>query len=794
MRKLLYENLVMNDDFLPDFNTTEEFPSCEILIGQERARKAVETGLKIKEKGYNIFVAGPTGTGRRTFVQNILKEVAKNRPRPKDWAYVYNFDDPQFPKVLSLEPGFGREFKKDMGNLIDEVIEALNRLFESEEYASKRAEIEDEYTKAKNELWENLKMKAKELGFSVQLTPTGVLTVPIMDGKPITPDVYELLPEEKKKEIEEASMKVKHLVEGTLHRSRKLDRELREKLQELDRYGAIFVIGNLFDELKKKYSNNSDIIEYLEKVKNDILDNLQDLRSEDQEKKEFYKKKYSVNLIVDNSDSIGAPVVYERNPTYSNLFGKIEYYAKLGVLQTDFTMIRSGSLHRANGVFIILDAEDVLRNIHVWEGLKRTLMSGWLTIENLENVLGFSSTITLKPQPIPIDVKVFMIGTPLMYELLYAYDEDFRKLFKIKAEFDWEMENNENSVRDYLSFISSICNEHKLPHLTRDAVKRVLWYSARLSGDRTKLSTRFGEISKLIIEAGTIAKMSKKNFVEEKDIKVTMESMEERVRLLQEKYDAMLKKYDLMVEVSGEKIGQINGLTVIELGDHSFGIPIKITAKTYLGKVGVVDIQREADLSGKIHGKAVLILEGFFGSKYAQKTPISFSASISFEQVYTIVEGDSASLAETLALISAISKVPIKQSIAVTGSINQHGEVQPVGGVTEKVEGFFRVCKMRGLTGDQGVIVPRGNVKNLVLKDDVLEAVKKGIFHIWAVENVDEAIEIVTGKKAGKLTKKGVYEKGSVNYLVSKELERIKKLLEGKEEKKKKKRKKGKKE
>jgi len=794
MKKLSYENLVMNDDFLPDFNTTEEFPSCEILIGQERARKAVETGLKIKEKGYNIFVAGPTGTGRRTFVQNILKEVAKNRPRPKDWAYVYNFDDPQFPKVLSLEPGFGREFKKDMGNLIDEVIEALNRLFESEEYASKRAEIEDEYTKAKNELWENLKMKAKELGFSVQLTPTGVLTVPIMDGKPITPDVYELLPEEKKKEIEEASMKVKHLVEGTLHRSRKLDRELREKLQELDRYGAIFVIGNLFDELKKKYSNNSDIIEYLEKVKNDILDNLQDLRSEDQEKKEFYKKKYSVNLIVDNSDSIGAPVVYERNPTYSNLFGKIEYYAKLGVLQTDFTMIRSGSLHRANGGFIILDAEDVLRNIHVWEGLKRTLMSGWLTIENLENVLGFSSTITLKPQPIPIDVKVFMIGTPLMYELLYAYDEDFRKLFKIKAEFDWEMENNENSVRDYLSFISSICNEHKLPHLTRDAVKRVLWYSARLSGDRTKLSTRFGEISKLIIEAGTIAKMSKKNFVEEKDIKVTMESMEERVRLLQEKYDAMLKKYDLMVEVSGEKIGQINGLTVIELGDHSFGIPIKITAKTYLGKVGVVDIQREADLSGKIHGKAVLILEGFFGSKYAQKTPISFSASISFEQVYTIVEGDSASLAETLALISAISKVPIKQSIAVTGSINQHGEVQPVGGVTEKVEGFFRVCKMRGLTGDQGVIVPRGNVKNLVLKDDVLEAVKKGIFHIWAVENVDEAIEIVTGKKAGKLTKKGVYEKGSVNYLVSKELERIKKLLEGKEEKKKKKRKKGKKE
>ncbi len=793
MKKLSHEDLITSDEFLPEFNTTKEFPGCEILIGQERARKAVETGLKIKEKGYNVFVAGPTGTGRRTFVQNILKEVAKNRPRPKDWAYVYNFDDPQSPKALSLEPGLGKEFKKDMGNLIDEVIEALNKLFESEEYASRRAEIEDEYTKAKNELWEKLKMKAKELGFSVQLTPTGVLTVPVMDGKPVTPDIYELLPEEKKKEIEEASMKVKHLVEGTLHRSRRLDRELREKLQELDRYGAIFVIGSLFEELKKKYSSNSDIIEYLEKVKNDILDNLQDLRSEEPEKREFYKKKYSVNLIVDNSDSIGAPVVYERNPTYSNLFGKVEYYAKLGVLQTDFTMIRSGSLHKANGGFIILDAEDVLRNIHVWEGLKRTLMSGWLTIENLENVLGFSSTMTLKPQPIPIDVKVFMIGTPLMYELLYTYDEDFRKLFKIKAEFDWEMENNETNVRDYLSFISSICNEHELPHLTRNAVKRVLWYSTRLSGDRTKLSTRFGEISKLIIEAGTMAKLSKKDFVDEKELVATIESMEERVRLLQEKYDDMLKKYDLMVEVTGEKIGQINGLTVIELGDHSFGIPVKITAKTYLGKVGVIDIQREADLSGKIHGKAVLILEGFFGSKYAQKTPISFSASISFEQVYTVVEGDSASLAETLALISSISKVPIKQSIAVTGSINQHGEVQPVGGVTEKVEGFFRACKMRGLTGDQGVIIPKGNIKNLILKDEVLEAVKKGIFHIWAIENVDEAIEIVTGKKAGKLTKKGVYEKGSVNYLVSKELERMRKLLEGKEEKKGKKRKKGKK-
>jgi len=784
MKKLSYEDLIVNDEFLPEFDTTEEFPSCEILIGQDRARRAVETGLKIREKGYNIFVAGPTGTGRRTFVQNVLREVAKNRPRPRDWAYVYNFDDPQSPKAFSLEPGLGKEFKKDMGNLIDEVIEALNRLFESEEYASKRAEIEDEYTKAKNELWEKLKMKARELGFSIQLTPTGVLTVPMMDGKPVTPDIYELLPEEKRKEIEEASMKVKHLVEGTLHRSRKLDRELKEKLQELDRYGAIFVIGNLFDELKKKYSSNSDIIEYLEKVKSDVLDNLQDLRSEESEKREFYKKKYSVNLIVDNSDSIGAPVVYERNPTYSNLFGKVEYYAKLGVLQTDFTMIRSGSLHKANGGFIILDAEDVLRNIHVWEGLKRTLMSGWLTVENLENVLGFSSTMTLKPQPVPIDVKVFMIGTPLMYELLYTYDEDFRKLFKIKAEFDWEMENNESNVKDYLSFISSICNEHELPHLTREAAKRVLWYSTRLSGDRTKLSARFGEISKLIIEAGTIAKMSKKNLVEEKDITTTIESMEERVRLLQEKYDNMLKEYDLMVEVTGEKIGQINGLTVIELGDHSFGIPVKITAKTYLGKAGVVDIQREADLSGKIHGKAVLILEGFFGSKYAQKTPISFSASISFEQVYTVVEGDSASLAETLALISSISKVPIKQNIAVTGSINQHGEVQPVGGVTEKVEGFFRTCKMRGLTGDQGVIIPRGNIKNLILKDEILEAVKKGIFHIWAVENVDEAIEIVTGRKAGKLTKKGVYEKGSVNYLVSKELERIKKLLEEKEEKK----------
>jgi len=458
----------------------------------------------------------------------------------------------------------------------------------------------------------------------------------------------------------------------------------------------------------------------------------------------------------------------------------------MGIMVTDYTFIVPGSIHRANGGFLIMDSLDVLRYPYVWDTLKKTLIAGVARIENIEGRIGLSSMRAPRPEVIPVDTKVVIIGSELMYYMLYNYDPDFRKLFKIKSEFDWEMNLNDENTLKYIRFISNIVNKHSLLDFSADACKEIVKFGLRLSGDKQKLSTNFNKIESLLIEANQVAKNKSKQLVDAQDIKEAIEKAEERVRLVQEKYDEMILRGNIMVETEGKEIGQINGLTVSELGDYSFGMPVKITAKTYLGKMGVIDIQREADLSGKIHRKAVLTLENFLGWKYAQKTPISLSVSISFEQVYSYLEGDSASLAETLAVISAISDVPLKQSIAVTGSMNQHGEIQPVGGVPEKVEGFFRICESRGLTGEHGVIIPAANVENLVLKDEILQAIKEKKFHIWAVSNVDEAIEIMTDKKAGKLLKSGNYPRNTVNYLVCKKLEKMHNMLEGKTGRKKK--------
>ncbi len=786
--KVKYEDLVYKCPYLPDFSTSAELESTESFIGQERAKKAIEGALRINEKGFNVFVVGVPGTGRRSFITSYLEKQAMKMATPKDWVYVYNFSNPSEPKAISLDPGRGSQFKMDMQKLSEEVIESIEKIFESEDYAAKKSELEDDYMNKKTQLWEELQQKAKELGFSVQLTPTGVVSVPIYEGKPVTQEILDSLPEDVKQTFNENSRKLKHIIEGTLYKSRKLDREFKEKLKELDRYAALFTIGALFDEMRKQYESNYDVVQYLTDVENDILNNLADLRSEETELRQLYKKRYSVNLIVDNSHTLGAPVVYERNPTYSNLAGKVEYYSKGGVLFTDFTFIKAGALHKANGGFLILEAESLLRNPYAWEYLKRALLSEEITIENLESALGFSNVVSLKPQPIPLNVKVFLISSPRLYYLMYTYDEDVRKLFRIKSEFDWELEADEENVKKYLGFISSTCCKYQLSHLDKKAIEKVLWYSSRLAADREKLSVRFGEISGLIRESCSVASQRNEKVVREEDVKKAIEQMEERVNLIQIKYDSQIKSYDLMVETTGKKIGQVNGLTVLDLADHTFGIPVKITAKTHLGKPGVVDIHRESDLSGKIHSKAVLTIEGFFGERYAQQTPLSISASMSFEQVYSIVEGDSASVAEVVALISAIAKIPVNQEIAVTGSMNQHGEVQPVGGVTEKVEGFHRACKLRGLTGNQGVIIPKTNLKNLILKEDVLNDIKNGLFHIWAIENIDEAIEILTGQKAGKLTQSGNYERGSVNDRVVKALKKAKELAGGKDSSKGKKR------
>lgn len=776
MMKVSHRDLVYRCRYLPDFKTTEGIEPAHGFIGQDRARKAVEQALEIKEKGFNVFVVGLPGTGRRSFVTSYLQHVAATMPTPRDWIYVYNFSNPSEPEAIPLEPGRGKVFKQDMQQLADEVMDALEKIFESEEYGRKKSELEDEYIQRKTKLWEELKQKAAELGFTVQITPTGVVSVPVYDGKPITPEIFESLPEEVRQAFNENSRKLKLIVEGTLYRSRKLDREYKEKLMALDKEAALFTIGAMFEELKSQYESNPSILRYLTNVQNDILENLAQLRGEDQEVRQAFKRRYSVNLVVDNSGTVGAPVVFERNPTYANLAGKVEYYSKSGMLFTDFTMIKPGAFHRANGGFLILEAENVLRYPYAWEYVKRCLMTEQVVVENLESALGLSSIVSLRPQPIPLNVKVFLICTPRLYYLLQIYDEDAEKLFRIKSEFDWEMEANKENVEKYLGFISSTCCRLNTPHLERSAVEKVLWYSSRLAGDKTKFSVRFGEISSLIREACNIAIKKKAQVVKKEHVDEAIKQREERVNLLQTKYDEHIKARDLMIETKGTRVGQVNGLTVIDLRDHTFGIPVKITAKVHLGEGGVIDIQREVDLSGNIHNKAVLTIEGFFRERYSRQVRLSLSATLSFEQVYSVVEGDSASVAEVLALISAIANVPLRQDIAITGSMNQHGEVQPVGGVTEKVEGFYRACKLQGLTGTQGVIIPKSNLKNLILKDEILESIKKGEFHIWAIEHIDQAIELLTGKKAGGITKKGKFEKGSVNYLVVQALKQARRV------------------
>ncbi len=776
VRKIDFEELVYHCPYLPKFGRISEIAAFDGFIGQERAVKAFETALSINERGFNVFVVGVPQTGRRTLVTTFLTERARKMTRPKDWVYVYNFSNPSEPRAISLETGKGIQFKNDMRKLSEDVIEAIEKIFESEDYAAKKAELEDEYMTKKTRLWEELKEKAAQLSFTVQLSPTGVVTVPVYEGKPLTSEVLENLPEEVKNAFNENSRKLKHLIEGTLYKSRKLDREYKEKLMELDKYAALFTIGSMFDEISKQYEDNEEVVQYLKDVEDDILSNLVQLRSEEPEIREVFKRRYSVNLLVDNSQVFGAPVVFERNPTYANLVGKVEYHSRSGMLFTDFTLIKPGALHRANGGFLILEAENVLKNPYSWEGLKRCLLSEKIVIENLESALGFSNITSLKPQPIPLNVKVFLIATPRLYHLLYELDEDVRKLFKIKGEFDWEINVTYENTQRYLGFISSVCCRYNLPELDRKAVEKVLWYSSRLAADRKKFSTRFGEISSLIREACKKAEQRNSRTVDEQDVVEAFLCAEERVNLIQTKYDEQILNKYLMIETDGKKVGQVNGLTVLDLGDYSFGVPVKITAKMHMGQAGVVDLQREADLSGKIHGKAFLTISSFFAQRYAQKTPLTLSATLNFEQVYGIVEGDSASLAEVVALISAIADVPLKQGIAVTGSMNQNGEAQPVGSVTEKVEGFHRACKLRGLTGEQGVIIPRANLENLVLKDDVLEDIRKGLFHIWAVDHVDEVIELLTEKKAGKQLGPAKFEKGSVNDLVVKALERAYKL------------------
>lgn len=777
MLKLKLEDFKINMPQL-NFETTESLKPITQYFGQKRAYESILMGLEIEQKTHNIFITGPVNTGRRTFAKNILAQYSTNKKTPKDYIYVYNFKNSMRPKAISLKSGEAKIFKNELEETIEMAFNAIKKGLEGEDFSQKRTQLEQEYLNERKKIWEDLKKQVESLSFKLQFTSDGAVTIPVYEGKELTDEEYEKLPEDIKSKYEEKTPILRQLMEKAMIKITETDKSYREQLRNLEKYWALFTISGIFENLIKKYNGNSDVVEYLNDIKNDLSENFPEILSDENILK-YYRKKYSVNIIIDNSSISGAPVIEATDPTYSSLIGKIEYISQMGVLKTDFMMIKPGMLHKANGGYLILDAEKVMRNPYVWEALKNALMNREVKIENLEGKMGLSVVHTLEPDPIPLDIKVILIGEEWMYEMLYAYDPDFKKLFNIKVPFDTEIDLNKENADYFAQFVKNIIKENNLRDFTKKAIEELIKYSCRINGRNDKLSAKFGLLKNIILESNYISDRYSDTipYVDGNAVKEAIKKHENMFSLYRDKIMDSIKDGQLILETDGMKIGQINGLTVMEVDTLSFGVPVKITAKVFSAKqAGLLDIQRDSDMSGKIHRKSTYIIENYFYSKYHLDENMVFSASISFEQVYSILEGDSASLAEVLALISAISAVPIKQNFAVTGSIDQNGNIQPVGGIIEKIEGFYNVCKIKGLNSKHGVVIPYQNVKNIVLNHEIEEAIKNNKFHIYVVKNVDDAIDIMMDKKAGKTDEFGNYEKDTVNYRVLEGIRYLKKL------------------
>ncbi len=766
------------------FQTTAELSLKDEVIGQARAVKAVEFGLSIRNHGYNIFVSGIPGTGRNSIVKSLVKRISLGRPVPGDWCYINNFKDPDRPRAITLPPGMGREFRSDMEKFIEFMQNEIPKVFESKEYEEQKSRIAEGAEKAKEVLFEEAGKRALELGYQLSITRTGIVKVPLRKGKPLSPQELEGLSADQKRELEEHEKKVDSEIRDFLAKARQLDKEAHEKIHELNRRVAHFAMGHQLEDLKEKYRVNPRIPEYLVEVEEDILGNLRDFLGQTQEMpipiegmdKGSFIERYKVNLIVDNSGTKGAPVIDEANPTYNNLVGRIERKARFGAFYTNFTMIRSGSVLQAHGGYLVLNALDVVRSPFSWDALKRIIKKNEVKIEDVAELYGFASG-GIKPEPIPVSLKIIMLGSPWLYYLLYYYDEDFRDIFKVKSDFDTQTASSADEKMRYANFIGNMVKSDGLLPFDRSAVAGVVDHAARLTEKKAKLSLRFSDLTDLVRESSYWALQAGSAAVMVEHVDKALNEKIYRSNLIDERIQELYTEGTIMVDVAGSVVSQVNGLSVYDIGDFAFGKPSRITSRVYLGKSGVIDIEREAKLSGRIYNKGVLILSGYLGGTYAQDKMLSVSATLAFEQSYGEVEGDSASAAELIALISGIADVPIRQSFAITGSINQRGEIQPIGGVNEKIEGFFGVCKNRGLTGDQGVIIPRLNVKNLMLKKEVVDAVKEGKFCIYAVKTVNEALEILTGMPAGERGGDGTYPEGTVNFLVDKRLRDMSKKL-----------------
>jgi len=774
-----------------EFETTESLAPLEGIVGQERAVRAMEFGHSIKRHGYNIFMTGPTGTGKISYAQSLINEVSKREKPPDDWCYVYNFETPAHPVALRLPCGLGSGLATDMGELVETLKQEIPKAFDADDYERHKTEILKEFNEVRASLLEELTNAAEEQGFVLKRASTGFVSVPVIDGKELSGEDYEALPSEIKEELERKSGDIQLKALNVMRRIQSAERAIKDKIKGLENQIGLFALGYLFEEIKDRYSKLEDVTRYLEAVQKDILNNLDAFRSGEEEEAmpfPWLKKKgdpgykYQVNLVVDNKEAAGAPVVIEANPTYYNLIGRVEYESKMGMVTTDYTMIKAGSLLKANGGYLILQVRDVLTNPGAWEGLKRVLKAREVCMENLGEQFSLLAMSTLRPQAIPVSVKVVLIGSPLLYSLLYHYDPDFRKLFKVKADFDTEMNRSREHMTHMASFIATHCQREKLRHFDRTAVARVVEHSVRLAEHQERLTTRFNEIVEIIYEADTWAELMGADLITGEHVKKAIAEKVYRSDKYEQKMQEMLAEGTILLDLDGAKVGQVNGLSVLNSGDYIFGRPSRITAVTYLGRRGIVNIERETKMSGQIHDKGLLTLGGYLAAKFAQKIPPSVSASITFEQLYSGVDGDSASSTELYALLSSLSGLPLRQDIAVTGSVNQMGEIQPVGGVTCKGEGFFKACRLKGLTGSQGVIIPIQNVVNLNLSDEVVEAVRDEKFHIYPVSTIEEGIEILTGVPAGSPDSNGEYPPASVFGLVMQKLTAYNKLLSSREE------------
>ncbi|WDV45252.1 AAA family ATPase [Clostridiaceae bacterium M8S5] len=748
--------LTNNDELSElEFKTTDDISAEISLIGQERAKKALHFGLHLNQKGYNVFVCGVNGCGKSSYSTILAKRLSKDMDVPSDWCYVYNFKKSYKPNVLRLKSGYGAILKKELEILINRLKIDVPKIFNSKEYEERKNDIYNAHKIKIEEVVDKLNLNAINYDFKFTMTENGLTPMPL--------SLHHL------RKIEDISSQLNQEIQSTLRHINVIESQLVNRIKQLDGKVAFDLVDFHIKPVLQKFYHNNDVVNFLEEIEDDIVKNYKEFLCESNSLNCEFLNRYVVNLFIDNSQLKSAPVIRELNPTYSNLLGSIEYTGEIGALRTDHTKIRAGSLHESNGGFLIVNAKELLEDKEAWQGLKRALISKKITIENPPH--NFNMVESIKPQPIDLNIKIIIIGDDETYQSLNKYDDEFNKLFKIKAEFNSEMDRTTKNIINLSGFVANMCKQNKLLPFDKSAIKEIINYSSRLAGAKNKLTCCFNDIQEAIFESEAISRFKSKKIVSLTEVQEALVDKKNREGRYEEILNELIINDMLLIDTSGKKVGQINGLSVVESGKYLFARPNKITASTFLGKEGIINIEREADQSGSIYDKSVYIITGYLGGKYAQKRPLSLNASITFEQSYDYIDGDSASSAELYAILSSLSLVPINQSIAVTGSVNQKGVIQPIGAVNEKIEGYFDLCDKRGLTGEEGVIIPKQNINDLMLKKEVIEAVAKQMFTIYAISTIDEGIEVLTGIKAGKIDKKGNYCPGTMHYFVQKKLE-----------------------